>query len=73
MKRRVIVRFCCEPCGAQFGRAFGSRYASIGKFFLQPPAKGVRLVRVAVKKATHENDLWSEQMQPSRDGLSVFA
>ena len=73
LKRRVIVRFCCEPHSAELRRAFGSCYASIGKILLQPPAKRVRVDRVAIKKATYENDLWREQMQAVSDCLCVFA
>src|ERR671931_1478377 len=73
MKRCVIVRFRCEPRGAQLRRALGSCYTSIGKILLQPPAKRVCVNRVAVKEATHQHDLWREQMQPLRDHLCVFA
>src|SRR5262249_47026789 len=34
VKRGVIVRFCCEPRGAELRRSLGSCHASIGKIFL---------------------------------------
>ena len=43
MKQRMIVRFCCNPSGAQFGSSLSSRYAGIRKILLQPPAERVRV------------------------------
>src|SRR5215471_20258676 len=69
----MIVGFGCKPRSAQFRRAFGSCYASIGKILLQPSAERVRVDRITVKKATHEHDLWREQVKAGRDRLGVLA